>query len=1124
MIRLTYSNRSEALLDAWIEDLAAWRAEGTGVDPLTPIRVVVPNRYVEAWVKQGVARRMGIAANLEVLYLQRFVAGLFSEHRLLDAEAIHDGLLGLLLDEEWLATDEMRRLRSYLHAAGSDAAALDIRRHQLALQLARLFEEYGYSRSEMLIAWREGPTLVGSEFEETERWQRALWLELLRRSPEFSPLPDLLEGLGELDLGNERIHFFGVSYVANAFHRILARLAEGNVLFAYTLNPCREFWEDVETGREAVRRLARIGLDRLHEEDPFGLQRLDDNPALSIWGRPGRENIRLLNELAECDFEERFADPLEAGPSLLRHFQRDILHRAPQRGRADATLEADGSVEILVCPGVRREAEAIAEKIWSLLEADPSLRFNDIAVLVAGADTQAHFTHLAAAFEESYGIPYSRSDGALLADSGVAEALRLLLELPLGRFSRSEILGFLTHPAVGSRFAEALPEDWARLAEALGIFHGADAADLKESYLEEDLLSWDQGLRRLALGAFLGEGEPFELNGSAYLPAEGGRSEAEWAAMARSLIADLRHARDASLRPEEWARLFEAMARTYLRPRSEVEEAELERCLRAMRRLGEMELGGAAISCRLAVLLAQEELSKLPGGKGHYLAEGVVLSTLQPMRAIPFRHIFIAGLDEGRFPSPDKRNQLDLRLAKPRAGDVSPREGEQYMFLEALLCARDGLVLSYVGRDEQTGEALSPSPVLLELRRMLESGYLREPAGLERQIPLRRFEGGAASPQALREAQAAALRKHLRETCGAEEGALRTQEWIERAEPAVQPALRQLFTLHSVEEVEAEAKEEHVFTTTQLRKFLECPIQGSAQYALRLEDEEEDLRDKEWEPLETSNLVRATLLRGAFLEALRHGGDVEEHYERRSRLEALAGRMPVSFFQSIERDKHLQILQTWRDVVEEQWGGPLDEGAIRVLRFGPALEGEEVDELRPAVAFDGLRFVGRTEAHLEGRNAWLHLATGKAPKEADALRIFVPLLLAAAEGDVMEAQEAWIAPGEGKKLIRFAFQPIQPEEARKQLRILAEDLLAPPRDLYLPVEAVFEWRKKPEVGFAQHAERIRGNSRKKSYGPIRDLSAFRIPEEEEVEAIVERRFGLFFQKLVVEEKKRGGKR
>ena len=67
--------------------------------------------------------------------------------------------------------------------------------------------------------------------------------------------------------------------------------------------------------------------------------------------------------------------------------------------------------------------------------------------------------------------------------------------------------------------------------------------------------------------------------------------------------------------------------------------------------------------------------------------------TYREPRALPFRHIFIAGLGEGRFPRPDPADLLDLRRARRRAGDVTPREQDQYLFLETLLGARVHLEL-----------------------------------------------------------------------------------------------------------------------------------------------------------------------------------------------------------------------------------------------------------------------------------------------------------------------------------------------------------------------------------------------------------------------------------------------
>ena len=59
----------------------------------------------------------------------------------------------------------------------------------------------------------------------------------------------------------------------------------------------------------------------------------DENPLLALWGRPGRDSIRLYNDLSDCNFRERFEDPAAgmAAPTLLATLQREVLDRAPRR-------------------------------------------------------------------------------------------------------------------------------------------------------------------------------------------------------------------------------------------------------------------------------------------------------------------------------------------------------------------------------------------------------------------------------------------------------------------------------------------------------------------------------------------------------------------------------------------------------------------------------------------------------------------------------------------------------------------------------------------------------------------------------------------------------------------------
>ena len=61
-----------------------------------------------------------------------------------------------------------------------------------------------------------------------------------------------------------------------------------------------------------------------------------------------------------------------------------------------------------------------------------------------------------------------------------------------------------------------------------------------------------------------------------------------------------------------------------------------------------------------------------------------------------------------------------------RPGDRSRREDDRYLFLEALLSARDQLYVSWVGRSQIDNTPLPPSVLVGQLRDHLEAGWQTE--------------------------------------------------------------------------------------------------------------------------------------------------------------------------------------------------------------------------------------------------------------------------------------------------------------------------------------------------------------------------------------------------------------
>jgi exonuclease V gamma subunit len=85
------------------------------------VRLVVPNGSVEGYVRLGIAREQGIAANLDASLLTRFAgeatALLERGARVADAEALEAMALALLLDDALVAEPELAPVRAYLRRA-----------------------------------------------------------------------------------------------------------------------------------------------------------------------------------------------------------------------------------------------------------------------------------------------------------------------------------------------------------------------------------------------------------------------------------------------------------------------------------------------------------------------------------------------------------------------------------------------------------------------------------------------------------------------------------------------------------------------------------------------------------------------------------------------------------------------------------------------------------------------------------------------------------------------------------------------------------------------------------------------------------------------------------------------
>ncbi|MEO8706720.1 MAG: exodeoxyribonuclease V subunit gamma [Kofleriaceae bacterium] len=962
MLRAVHSNRVEELLAALLEALPP-------ADPFEPLLIVTGSRLIGRWIKRELAFARGIAAGLDFVnfneLLDRVWAGDAAGQRAglasLDSARLGAAFASVLADRE--VVDALAPVAAYLSAAPAPGDRAGPRRVQLAEHLATLTWRYALARPDWMPALVAGKVPSELEADPTARWQARLIAAALARLPGFSaPAPMLpwlrrRAGLPPPKLEAPLV-VFGMSFLARAQLEALTDLAATTDVTVYILDPCEELWDDVG-GRRTIDTSTDVAKDPL---------------PLVLWGRPVRDTLAALVERTGGDLEARFGEPV--GDSARDRLLGDVrARRAPD---PDAPRAAAAGVRVLACPNPRREVEVIATEVRRLLDADLTLSAHELALWIAG-DSEYYLAQAPSAFE-AVGVPCHLIDAPVDDRGRIGEAVLALLDLPTSTMARRDLLRVMTHPAVLAAHPHVDAADWVRWTERLGIAHGADARAHANTYLEDHPghFHWDQGVRRLALGAFMvGERAhrgPVRIGNQLVAPEElrpdQQASAATYALLVRSLCADAAWLAVHEAPLARWAEVLAALVDQYLAPRDDEATRDLERARTMLARLARLDVDGRPIGFREAREHGTRQLAAARANRGEPLATGVMIGPLVAMRAVPFRVAFVAGLGEGEFPAGDQASPLDLRR-ESRPGDVSPRDRDRAAFLDALLCTRDELYLSYVGIEPKSGQPLGPSSVVLELADAL-APYLGSGVTTGREAlvaitthhPLHRFGDGGCGPGVARERWACVVRDEVRAHLRAgghpipdEDGQLALL-----AHPS-QAALRGALGIAGADAIPVVtgSTSSRQLTISNLRGFLEYPIQAWSQAVLGLEElPDDEATEHSDEPFHLVRKKRAGLLRDMFA-GLRERANLEELYDLAIAEEQLRGQFPVGVFAEAARKLDLSIIKVWRDGL-----GTLSlHGATR-FGFGRAFSASA--ELKPALIVelsgnrpgDGREVPGRT--------------------------------------------------------------------------------------------------------------------------------------------------------------------
>ena len=743
-LKIYYSDRIEELAAHLKDRLREERQSG---DPFTFSQVVVPNTNIAKWLQIRVfAKEQALCAGIKFPFIEQRLTELMSANlpegtpfSLLPDNAYANAIMAALLKADHPEFARFAPFRAYV-SGGDGARPLELTTQnaarmawQLATTLANLMDQYEVRRPEIVERWIAGGDSWRGE-NEVEAGEAALARAL------WGPRGAFPDGGDRLSLRQlydsvkdappkgpaERIYFFGQSTLSLLQVRILVWLAQTHEIVFYHNNVCLEYWGDIETKAERIRKL---GTAQAEKED------IDiENPLLRQWGVAGRETMRLLVELEEendgrIDFEWTcVADTGRVrAPTLLGTVQESICHRT---GKAEK-MPQDASLQIVGVPGIRREVEmvynAIIGSVWKPNGSGErpwdECEFSDIAVLVP--DMATYRPVIEAVFDARDDVPYGLVDTTASEDSKFLAGFLALADLARKGLTRETLFAVLDNPCVQAalKFSADDVADWRNVTEEIGAFDGF------ETHEGESLFNWDWGLSRLRL-ARVASDERQEVDDEIPLVAGGGDSALRFSEIVELLYRRVKEGIKGPAIASDWARAFKGLMGDFL---AVPEESALEGTVRKqiLLTLDGLDMVSGELSGEFVIAAVEHFVGGISCRKGGYLTHGVTIAGLQPMRPVPFKQVFVLGLGEGGFPGrTGVCSVLDVRGTGWHLGDVTLPKMNRYLFLETLMSVRDRLVITYPNRDIEKDAELFPSGLVRELEdfagTIVETGAFKE--------------------------------------------------------------------------------------------------------------------------------------------------------------------------------------------------------------------------------------------------------------------------------------------------------------------------------------------------------------------------------------------------------------
>ena len=632
---------------------------------------------------------------------------------------------------------------------------------QLSDKLASLFKEYEYQREDMVKKWLTSDT--DSLKDQIEKEEAIIYKNIFKngglldkinnesKDVRYTNLTNFIgESLGKDEIKTkdpkEYIYFFGFSQISKFHYDVIIKLSEFYNVRFFNLNYLNILNDNTNDNTLNVVDWKNVKKDNKVIPDK------NENPLLEKWATPSRENIKILEGLlssinaskkpqVNSYWIQNDKTKIE-NPSVLNILQSNILNNTLLDTKKQKIAQ-DNSIEIINAFDIFREIETVYNSIIHNMAKNPNLRLTDIALLVPNMKKYSKVIR-AIFLRENSPISFNLTDINAKDESLFGKALIGMLNIPQSNFGRKDLIDLLENEIF--QVANGLEEDdvttYIEWIESLNIFGGYGGNDTS-------LYSWNQAFTRLKLGAIMEyeEDEKFS-NYDGIVPyndlgiLENSKVDKFVKTFERlfdKLLVVKDHQKDKNYNIKKqglfWANYIKELINEFLSIPERIDnklKTEINVMHSILLSLQDLEFydqiqeDNEPLNVDYIIEFLSSNLEGINTSIGSYLTDGVTISSLMPLRPIPFKIVYVVGLGEGDFPGEIYNSNIDIREQKRAIGDITKPEANKYLFLETIISVREKLYLSYIGKDIEKDEQLFPNSLLVELKNYIEENIIKE--------------------------------------------------------------------------------------------------------------------------------------------------------------------------------------------------------------------------------------------------------------------------------------------------------------------------------------------------------------------------------------------------------------